>query len=71
MIRKILGRIARQEQSAFIKQIDKQGWTPLHCAAYFNCPIAINLLEVDISIAYMKDAKGLTALHIAAHKLRP
>ena len=26
------------------------------------------MLEVDRSIAYMKDAKGMTALHIAAHR---
>ncbi|XP_030940060.1 ankyrin repeat-containing protein At5g02620-like [Quercus lobata] len=69
MIQKILERIAQQEQSAFIKKVDKQRWTPLHCAAYFgHCNIARLLLEVDRSIAYMKDAKGMTALHIAAHQ---
>ena len=60
--------MVEEEKIAFIKQVDKQGWTPLHCAAYFNCHSAINLLAIDRSIAYMKDAKGMTALHIAAHK---
>ena len=62
--------IAQQEQSALIKQVDKQRWTPLHCAAYFGSTYYITklLLEVDRSIAYMKDAKGMTALHIAAHQ---
>ena len=59
-----------QEKRALIKQVDKQRWTPLHCAAYYNSyhDIAEVLLEVDRSIAYMKDAKGMTALHIAAHQ---
>ena len=69
MIQKILGRIAQQEKSAFIKKVDEHRWTPLHCAAYFgNGHSAEKLLEVDRSIAYMKDAKGMTALHIAAHQ---
>ena len=67
MIQKIRERIAQQEQSALIKQVDKQSWTPLHCAAYFGSTYYITkvLMEVDRSIAYMKDAKGMTALHIA------
>ena len=69
MICKILESIEPQEQCAFIKQADKQRSTPLHCAAYFNCySITKMLLKVDRSIAYMKDAKGMTALHIAAHQ---
>ena len=64
MIRAIL-----REQSALIKQVDKQRWTPLHCAAYFNRKSSAKvLLSVNRSIAYMKDAKGMTALHIAAHR---
>ena len=69
MIQKILKRIAQQEQSALIRKVDKQRWTPLHCAAYFNrYSSAEVLLKVNRSIAYMKDAKGMTALHIAAHQ---
>ena len=69
MICKILERIAPQERSAFVKQADKQRSTPLHCAAYFNCFSKTKmLLEVDRSRTYMKDAKGMTALHIAAHQ---
>ena len=70
MIEKILESITPQERtSVFIKRADKQGSTPLHYAAYFNCSSTINrLLEVDRSIAYMKDVKGMTALHIAAHQ---
>ena len=69
MICKILERITPQEWSAFIKQADKQRSTPLHCAAYFNCFSKKKmLLEVDRSIAYMKDTKGMTALHIAVHQ---
>ena len=72
MIQKILKRIAQQEQSALIKQVDKQHWTPLHCAAYFGgFHITKVLLEVDRSIAYMKDAKGMTALHINCSSSRP
>ncbi|XP_030938091.1 protein ACCELERATED CELL DEATH 6-like [Quercus lobata] len=69
MIQKILGMIAQQEQSAFIKKVDEHRWTPLHCAAYFNHGFSAEiLLAVDRSIAYMKDAEGVTALHIAAHR---
>ena len=69
MIQTILGSIAQQERSAFIKQVDNQRWTPLHCSAYFGgYYIAKLLLKVDRSIAYMKDAKGMTALHIAAYR---
>ncbi|KAK9997389.1 hypothetical protein SO802_022075 [Lithocarpus litseifolius] len=69
MICQILGRIAQEEQSAFIKKVDEQRWTPLHCVAYFGHQnIARLLLEVDRSIAYMKNAKGMTALHVAAHQ---
>ena len=70
MVVEILGRKTQEEKRALIKQVDKQRWTPLHCAAYFNSyyDIAKVLLEVDRSIAYMKDAKGMTALHIAAHQ---
>ncbi|KAK4566534.1 hypothetical protein RGQ29_002701 [Quercus rubra] len=69
MIQKILKRIAQQEQSALIRKVDEQRWTPLHCAAYFNrYSSAEVLLKVNRSIAYMKDAKGMTALHIAAHQ---
>ena len=68
MMRKILRMIAQQEKSTFIKKVDKQRWTPLHCAAYFDSDVSAEvLLKVDRSIAYMKDAKGMTALHIAAH----
>ena len=70
MIEKILESITPLERtSVFIKRADKQGSTPLHYAAYFNCSSTIyRLLEVGRSIAYMKDAKGMTALHIAAHQ---
>ena len=71
MILKILEAKTKEEQSAFVKQADKQRWTPLHCVAYFGgYDIAKVLLEVDRSIAYMKDAKGMTALHIAAYRGR-
>ncbi|XP_050258825.1 uncharacterized protein LOC126703796 [Quercus robur] len=69
MVPEILEGVAQQERSAFIKQVDKQCWTPLHCAAFFGSYFLITpLLEIDRSIAYMKDAKGMTALHIAAHR---
>ena len=70
MIQRILEGKTPEEKSAFIKQVDKQRWTPLHCAAYFDCNhyIVEELLEVEKSVAYMKDAKGMTALHIAAHR---
>ena len=70
MAYKILGeRKTQEEKRALIKQVDKQRWTPLHCAAYFGSTYYITkvLLEVDRYLAYMKDAKGMTALHIAAH----
>ena len=72
MIQKILVGKTQEEQSAFIKQVDKQRWTPLHCAAYFDClKSTIMLLKVDRSIAYMKDAKGMTALHVNRSPSRP
>ena len=70
MIQRILGGKTPEEKSAFIKQVDKQHWTPLHCAAYYDSGSSTveRLLEVEKSVAYMKDAKGMTALHIAAHR---
>ena len=61
MIQKILVGKTQEEQSAFIKQVDKQRWTPLHCAAYFDClKSAIMLLKVDRSIA---GQNGLCLFH--------
>jgi hypothetical protein len=49
------------------REVDNNGWTPLHLAAYFNkWKIAEKLLDKDREVAYMKDTKGRTPLHIAA-----
>ena len=65
MTRKIL----EKNGQAVIKKVDQQGWTPLHCAAYFRSVSTANLLlNFDRDIAYMKDAEGRTALHLAAHR---
>ncbi|KAB1227589.1 hypothetical protein CJ030_MR1G006147 [Morella rubra] len=48
---------------------DHKGWTLLHIAAYLDSSeSAKQLLKFDRHIAYMKDAKGRIALHIAAHR---
>jgi hypothetical protein len=49
---------------------DNDGWTPLHFAAYLfdNDVLAKMLLNKDRNVAYMKNTKGRTALHIAARQ---
>ncbi|MBO9495621.1 ankyrin repeat domain-containing protein [Thalassotalea sp. G20_0] len=47
----------------------KEGWTPLHVAAYTNIPDAVRqLLAIKDIKAYQKDNNGDTALHIAAQE---
>ena len=52
------------------KEVDENGWSPLHCAAYLgNITILKQLLEKsDKSVVYLriKDGNNKTALHIAA-----
>ena len=51
-----------------IMKADYLGWTPLHYAAYFgNFEVVKLFLENDnISLAYMRDIQGMSALHISA-----
>ena len=53
-----------------IMKADYLGWTPLHYAAYFgNFEVVKLFLENDnISLAYMRDIQGMSALHISAKK---
>ena len=52
------------------KEVDENGWSPLHCAAYLGyVPIARQLLhKSDRSVVYLrvKNDDNKTALHIAA-----
>ena len=57
------------EPKALSAQKYNQHLTPLHCAAYFNGYSTIKiLLKNDRSMAYKKDTKDMTALHIAADR---
>ncbi|XP_050277914.1 ankyrin repeat-containing protein At5g02620-like [Quercus robur] len=50
-----------------ILESDKNGWTPLHYAAYFgNTEVVKMFLENNISLAYKIDKEGMSALHISA-----
>ncbi|KDP42441.1 hypothetical protein JCGZ_00238 [Jatropha curcas] len=63
MTRKILER-----NRNLTKEVDEQGWTPLHHASHScNLPIVQLLLQFDKSTAYIRDKDGKkTPLHIAA-----
>ena len=51
-----------------IKEGDDSGWTPLHIAAHLgNEKFVKLLLESGNSPAYVRNKKGLSALHIAAN----
>ncbi|KAG7994845.1 hypothetical protein I3843_01G079300 [Carya illinoinensis] len=63
MTKNILERYGRN----LCKQADRNGWTPLHMAAYVGrTAVAKLLLKYDREVAYIQDAEGRTALHIAA-----
>ncbi|XP_059446695.1 protein ACCELERATED CELL DEATH 6-like [Corylus avellana] len=65
MVKRILQKI-----EGISREVDNDGWTPLHLAAYFNYVgfIVEQLLDKDREVAYMKDTKGRTPLHIAAQR---
>ncbi|XP_057990375.1 uncharacterized protein LOC131172858 [Hevea brasiliensis] len=62
LTRKILNK-----NSSLTREQDKEGWTPLHYASYFNLlPIVEMLLEDDNkSAAYISENDGKTPLHLA------
>ncbi|KAI3962238.1 hypothetical protein MKX01_030788 [Papaver californicum] len=50
-----------------VKEVDRDGRSALHYAAYDSNPeLATKLLDVDPSAGYVKDKDGMTALHHAA-----
>ena len=51
-----------------ILEADDYGWIPLHYAALGNVEIVELILEKNISLAYIKDKEGMSALHISAKK---
>ncbi|KAL5849028.1 hypothetical protein ACOSQ4_007041 [Xanthoceras sorbifolium] len=57
-----------QRKRSLTKQIDDNGWTPLHCAAYYGrFQVTCILLESDKSVAYIGDKyRMMTPLHLAA-----
>ncbi|KAF5460191.1 hypothetical protein F2P56_020076 [Juglans regia] len=64
-IKAILERIG----GPITEKADKQGWTPLHLAAYSGGWWSTQLLlEHDSQVANMKEEEGRTALHIAAQR---
>lgn len=58
-------------KQALSKQVDRSGWSPLHCAAQTGCDTAIVKLlleKSDKSLAYLQTKqRKLTALHIASY----
>ena len=65
MIKRILEKI-----DGISRKVDNNGWTPLHLAAYshYSTSIAEQLLDKDREVAYIKDTKVRTPLHIAADR---
>ncbi|KAK0608015.1 hypothetical protein LWI29_024149 [Acer saccharum] len=57
-----------ENNNSLTKQMDDNGWTPLHCAAYYGTFEAMQvLLEFDKSPAYVRDKyRKMTPLHLAA-----
>ncbi|XP_059592996.1 ankyrin repeat-containing protein NPR4 isoform X2 [Vitis vinifera] len=56
-------------KSDLTKQVDENGWSPLHCGAERGCDPTIvgELLNIDKSVAYLTIKDGnKTALHIAS-----
>ena len=56
------------KKKSLTKEIDDNGWTPLHCAAYYGrFEVTHILLEFDKAVAYIGDKyKKMTPLHLAA-----
>ncbi|TXG72184.1 hypothetical protein EZV62_000763 [Acer yangbiense] len=63
-----LTREILEKRKRLTKETDDNGWTPLHCAAYYGCcRVTQLLLEFDKSAAYMGDKyRKMTPLHLAA-----
>jgi len=59
-----------EKEKKLTKTTDKNGWSPLHYAAYFSTWLNISavkvLLEYDASAAYIAETEKRTAFHIAA-----
>ncbi|KAJ8747876.1 hypothetical protein K2173_013044 [Erythroxylum novogranatense] len=56
-----------QRYPSAISEADNFGWIPLHYAAYLgNAEVVELLLGLDISLSYVKDKEGMSALLIAA-----
>uniref|UniRef100_A0A2N9F4A0 Uncharacterized protein n=1 Tax=Fagus sylvatica TaxID=28930 RepID=A0A2N9F4A0_FAGSY len=50
-------------------EADEFGWCPLHYASHFgHVKFVEQILEKNISLAYIKDREGMSALHISAKK---
>ncbi|KAI3866940.1 hypothetical protein MKX03_021983 [Papaver bracteatum] len=50
-----------------VKEVDRDGRSALHYAAFYGAvEVAIKLLDVDPTVAYIQDKDGMTALHHAA-----
>ncbi|KAL5781884.1 hypothetical protein ACOSP7_006913 [Xanthoceras sorbifolium] len=59
-----------EKKKSLTKEIDDNGWTPLHCAAYYGrFRVTDVLLEYDKSVAYIADKyRKMTPLHLAASR---
>ncbi|KAF2320685.1 hypothetical protein GH714_029994 [Hevea brasiliensis] len=62
----LIGKIL-EKNSSLTKEQDKEGWTPLHYASYFNLLqiLEVLLLNDGKSAAYIGDKSGKTPLHVA------
>ncbi|TXG72200.1 hypothetical protein EZV62_000779 [Acer yangbiense] len=63
-----LARKIIDKKKSLTKEVDDNGWTPLHCAAYYGyMQVTCTLLEFDKSAAYIGDKyRKMTPLHLAA-----
>ncbi|KAL3565740.1 hypothetical protein D5086_033786, partial [Populus alba] len=66
----VTARKLLEKEKTLTKTTDENGWSPLHCAAFYlrwSIPTVKVLLEYDASAAYIAETeKKRTALHIAA-----
>ncbi|KAK4855778.1 hypothetical protein QYF36_010801 [Acer negundo] len=63
-----LTREILEKKENLTKEVDDNGWTPLHCAAYYGFRLVSQiLLESDKSAVYVGDKyRKMTPLHLAA-----
>ncbi|KAJ4956969.1 hypothetical protein NE237_013752 [Protea cynaroides] len=57
------------KKADLIREVDEDGWSPLHFAAFCGSLDVVKLLlEKDKKVAYLPDKKGLSSIHIATQR---